>query len=241
MPVPKPATLPRFATGPGATVTAPTEGEKDTGLVNGNPSDGHKMNWMLLWLYKWSEWLNDLANQALTWTAAHIFNAAVTLNGTTSLGEAYPARNTLIRDRLNTAGQVKAWGAILYAGTGAAPTASAEGLNFASVANHPTAANALLVTLACNFAQMAGRSYDDMAAHVTFNAKLVNNADGTQWIPITSHPVWFEIDWEGVDRFALYAFKNDGTPFDLKTGYWGSVGDYAYGSISFSVVGQQAA
>ncbi|MBP8808749.1 MAG: hypothetical protein KBG48_24990 [Kofleriaceae bacterium] len=78
MPVNKPTTLPRWATGL-AVITEPTEPEKDTGFVPGTPASAAHTNWLLNRLYQWLQYLDDPA----TVTAGSIVAGGLTVNGGT--------------------------------------------------------------------------------------------------------------------------------------------------------------
>lgn len=54
----KPTTLPRFADVSGD-IVEPTSGKKDVGWVAGEEPPAQYFNWLLYWLYKWTEYLND--------------------------------------------------------------------------------------------------------------------------------------------------------------------------------------
>jgi len=80
MPITKPSTLPRWADAGGA-LTTPMSGKQDVGwLVNEKPP-AQIMNWLQNNVYQWMQYLNDLPNQALSWTVQQIFNGLVQLNG----------------------------------------------------------------------------------------------------------------------------------------------------------------
>jgi hypothetical protein len=89
MPVAKPGTLPRWAETAGGVaagagqITAPSSGKQDTGWNVAELPPAQIFNWLLWTLYQWIKWINDLANQAMTWTAAHIFQAGVTVTQST--------------------------------------------------------------------------------------------------------------------------------------------------------------
>lgn len=79
----QPGSVPRWA----STVTAdptrvvePTSGKKDVGYASQERPTAQHINWLLNNIYLWVLYLQGLAGEALTWTAAHIHSAAVTFN-----------------------------------------------------------------------------------------------------------------------------------------------------------------
>lgn len=74
MPVTKPTVLPRYGT-TGVVVTPPS-GKQDVGYVENEKPPAQYLNWLALNTYKWLEWLQDINNQAFTWTAAQAFAGA---------------------------------------------------------------------------------------------------------------------------------------------------------------------
>jgi len=78
----KPASLPRWADAANpADIVDPPSGKKDSGwLVNDQPPHTY-FNWFWNLVYQWTVYLDGLTGEALTWTAAHIFNAGATFNG----------------------------------------------------------------------------------------------------------------------------------------------------------------
>lgn len=71
--MPKPLTLPRWASDPAAPITEPAEGKKDLGFEVGERPPAQVLNWWFGLVSLWVAWLNDLLGEALTWTAAHTF------------------------------------------------------------------------------------------------------------------------------------------------------------------------
>jgi hypothetical protein len=75
MSVSKPSVLPRWAiTLLGALssrVEEPPSGKKDVGWAPGDTVPAEWLNWLFVHTYKWIEWLQDIENQAITWTARH--------------------------------------------------------------------------------------------------------------------------------------------------------------------------
>ena len=74
----KPASLPEFASGGAAAVTAPTAAKKLLGWVVGEKPPAQYLNWWQELVYNWTQYLDDLENQGFTWTIAHTFNALAT-------------------------------------------------------------------------------------------------------------------------------------------------------------------
>lgn len=102
MPVSKPTKVPRWATSGGALNTEPSEGKKDVGwVVEEPPAD--TMNWLQKLTYDWVLWLQDITNQALTWTANHVFSGNITVAGTATLA-ALAATNLALSGTLSVAG-----------------------------------------------------------------------------------------------------------------------------------------
>jgi hypothetical protein len=89
--MPKPTTLPRWATGGTAQVVEPTEGKKDTGWVPLEKPPAQYENWARKLVYDWLVYLNGLANEAFTWAAKHTFAAGL------SSGVAPSAANDVVR------------------------------------------------------------------------------------------------------------------------------------------------
>lgn len=84
MPVAKPASVPRWAEDiggtPSANIVEPASSQKDSGW----PGGGYKppaefFNWFQQLTYRWILYLQDLENQAITWTALHVFQKKVTI------------------------------------------------------------------------------------------------------------------------------------------------------------------
>jgi len=76
--MPKPAQLPRWATGVSAKVTPePTEGKKDLGWVSAEKPPEAYWNWLLNRIYLWCVYLDTITNEALTWAGKAIFNAGL--------------------------------------------------------------------------------------------------------------------------------------------------------------------
>lgn len=78
----KPATLPRWAEQvdgtPAANIAEPNALDKDTGYPAGGavPTSGG-LNWLFRTILAWLKYLDGLANEALTWTAKHTFEAGL--------------------------------------------------------------------------------------------------------------------------------------------------------------------
>jgi hypothetical protein len=80
MPVPKPSTLPQWATNASTTVN-PSAGRKATGWIPGDKPAARHVNWLFNLIYQWIQWVNDLANQTWVWNGSHSFNAGLTSGG----------------------------------------------------------------------------------------------------------------------------------------------------------------
>jgi hypothetical protein len=86
----------RWATGGTAALSEPSSGLRDTGFVAGTQVDEGYVNKLLKNSYLWQQYLNGLEGEALTWTAAHIFNGAVTINTTPTLSHGFTSSNVAI-------------------------------------------------------------------------------------------------------------------------------------------------
>jgi hypothetical protein len=75
-----PTDLPTWNTD-GTNRTEPTSGQKATGYPVAAAPSSSNLNWMLWVIYKWCLYVQGLAAEAITWTAAHIFlgDSATTL------------------------------------------------------------------------------------------------------------------------------------------------------------------
>lgn len=92
----KPTKLPEWASsGSGQTpdITEPTSTKKGKGWIVEKPAHD-VFNWILNIIYLWCAYLDDLTNQALTWTAAHVFSVAptFTLGAAFGVDPTFPAR-----------------------------------------------------------------------------------------------------------------------------------------------------
>lgn len=111
MPVSKPSNLARWSDVSG-TKTAPTSGQQNTGFgTNAVPTSGF-FNWLFNLYYTWIAYLDDLRNQAFTWTAAHIFSADVTLSSALNILTKGGSSNTkgvtvAAGDKLNVLGSAQ--------------------------------------------------------------------------------------------------------------------------------------
>lgn len=79
----KPTELPRWATAllNPSDIVDPTSGKKDIGWQDGEMPPHSFMNWLFNLIYQWTVWLDGLQAEALTWTAAQIFSAGITVTG----------------------------------------------------------------------------------------------------------------------------------------------------------------
>jgi hypothetical protein len=78
MPVAKPTTLPRWATGGAADIVEPSEGQKDLGWAVGDKPPAQFFNWLQRRTYDWMAWLNDLPNQDIGWAVPQTFASTIT-------------------------------------------------------------------------------------------------------------------------------------------------------------------
>lgn len=79
----KPASLPRWsetAGGVPSNIVEPSSGQKDTGWTPGQKPPARFFNWYKNLVYKWIQYLDDLSNQAFTWTQFHVFQKRVTVS-----------------------------------------------------------------------------------------------------------------------------------------------------------------
>lgn len=78
----KPASLPRWAD-VGGDIVEPSSGKKDTGWIVSEQPPHSYFNWFQNLVYQWCDYLDGLTGEALTWTAAHVFQSTVSItNGT---------------------------------------------------------------------------------------------------------------------------------------------------------------
>jgi len=83
----------QFTAAATAITTQPPAGIADHGWLPGQRPPAQYWNWLWFQVYLWLLWLQDITNQALTWTAAHTFQKGLTAtqstantNGITSTG-----------------------------------------------------------------------------------------------------------------------------------------------------------
>lgn len=86
MAVSKPTKLPRWLDDPTRLdslgrneVVEPPEITKDDGWQIGKSVPAPYLNWLFSTIYAWCAWLNDLQEQAFTWTAQHAFGVSPTV------------------------------------------------------------------------------------------------------------------------------------------------------------------
>lgn len=78
----KPASLPRWAD-VGGDIVEPSSGKKDIGWIVSEQPPHSYFNWFQNLVYQWCDYLDGLTGEALTWTAAHVFQSTVNMtNGT---------------------------------------------------------------------------------------------------------------------------------------------------------------
>lgn len=101
----KPSNLARWAeTGggtPAANITEPASGQKDTGWTNGQQPPSSYFNWWMTTIYAWIKYLDDLVNQAFTWTALHTFQKGVVASKSTAGGRVADVSATGIQEGLH--------------------------------------------------------------------------------------------------------------------------------------------
>ena len=76
--MPKPASLPRWATDAGADITEPLEPKKDIGWEASEKPPREYFNWWQNLVYEWTEYLDTLPSHALTWLETHVFQKGIT-------------------------------------------------------------------------------------------------------------------------------------------------------------------
>lgn len=125
-PLPQPSTLPEWATGGGAAITTPGPGTISSGSVPNTAGLAQYDNWRGRWTFKWLEWLKDIAHQAMTWTANHVFQGNVTVQGTATLA-AISAVSLGLSGNLTVSGTATITGATTIAGALSAAAATIAG------------------------------------------------------------------------------------------------------------------
>lgn len=75
----------------------PLAGKKTTGWLTDEAPPAASFNWFWTNVSAWITYLKNLAGETFTWTAAHIFSAAATFNGTTIVTTAPAAANHVAR------------------------------------------------------------------------------------------------------------------------------------------------
>lgn len=81
----KPASLPRWAD-VGGDIVEPSSGKKDIGWIVSEQPPHSYFNWFQNLVYQWCDYLDGLTDEALTWTAAHIFQKGITVTQSTANG-----------------------------------------------------------------------------------------------------------------------------------------------------------
>jgi hypothetical protein len=132
MPIPKPPTLPRWATDAvNAIIVEPSEGAKDVGFVPETPAVAGHANWLLHKLYQWMEYLDDpqslsvvdLHAQALTVDQLATFAGGLEVQGSLTVGGVPVATTT----QVPAAGSVPAsWGLLALLADLTSPSASMQ-------------------------------------------------------------------------------------------------------------------
>lgn len=126
----QPSEQPEWASGGSAVITDPSSGKKALGWAVSEKPPAQYFNWWMNLVYQWVQYLAGLAGEAFTWTAAHIFSAAVTFNG--AIGGASDAATTAQLNRLRGKNLCKVWAYISTDGSGG--VSLHDGFNVASVA-----------------------------------------------------------------------------------------------------------
>lgn len=109
----KPSELPRWADD-GGDIVEPLEGKKDIGYEEGELPVHSEMNWLFNLIYLWAQYLDGLTGEALTWTAAHIFQKGITVTQSTTntIGMTVTGNGTAAGGTFTggSAGGANAWG-----------------------------------------------------------------------------------------------------------------------------------
>lgn len=103
MPVSKPSELPEWADGGGADITDPPTLKKQTGWVVEQPAHD-VFNWWMNLVYQWIQWINDLQDQAFTWTAGQIFSALAHFNAGLAVASGLTVTGGTTTDSLTVTG-----------------------------------------------------------------------------------------------------------------------------------------
>jgi hypothetical protein len=147
---------------------------KDTGLATNAPLPSGLLNFMWRQAYRWFKYVDelftDIAGTAWTWTATHIFNGTVTLNGTIGVA-GNPAATTGVTNKLTAKSIAKAWARIQLNGT-ASPTL-VNGLNVTSVS---AGVGGLSVTIADD---LAGTTHGCPVANTSIAASFCTCVNGS--------------------------------------------------------------
>lgn len=78
--MPKPTDLPRWADlAAPSDVVEPPSGKKDSGWLTAEEPAHSYFNWWMNVVYEWCDYLDGLTDEALTWTANHIFEGRVSI------------------------------------------------------------------------------------------------------------------------------------------------------------------
>jgi hypothetical protein len=75
--MPKPTTLPEWATGASATVTEPSLSQKQAGWAVRQRPPAQYLNWWQKAVFSWLQYVDGLTGEALTWAAKHTFSAGL--------------------------------------------------------------------------------------------------------------------------------------------------------------------
>lgn len=172
--MPKPTTLPRWATGGTAQIVEPTEGKKDTGWVPMEKPPAQYENWARKLVYDWLVYLNGLANEAFTWSMKHTFSAGL------SSGVAPAAAQDVVRKAELDAETTARGTAITTAVTNHNAVTSPHS------ATSDASASRLVLRDASGRAQFADPSVAQDAA----NKRYVDDRFPLTWINLPPAPSW---------------------------------------------------
>lgn len=85
MPVTKPTVVPQWSSAADGSspvnIVEPLAGKLAVGFQQEEKPPAEYLNWLLYRIFLWCLWLQDITNQALTWTGIHQFNTTVTFAG----------------------------------------------------------------------------------------------------------------------------------------------------------------
>lgn len=208
----KPAKLPRWATT--GTKTEPTEGKKDSGYITSEKPSAQVFNWILNTIYLWCAWLDDLANQAFTWTLAHTFQAGVVVTNSTTNGVGVTATGNGNGAGGSFTGGASATRALLATATGTSAGVEASSVNGYAVQASTTGTGAGVYGQ--SMSGSGGVGVHGFGNGDEYAAKFANSG--------TTKPA---VDLNGGTAGALYATCNQGTTVTLDAYYIGSTSQFS--------------